>query len=347
MRTFGRNIECKPEALSARQKTRRDLLTFAALSVILSPGLSRASEMSIEIVAAPSNLGLRPLAPGHEPGSWKAPAALLAAGLTQRLGAVQVHALARPAYHFDAQDGTRVRNGREIHRFSQTLADAVAPILARGNFPLVLGGDCSILLGCLLGARRDGLCGLIHVDGHSDFVHPGMRAPMSGLGSAAGMDLALASGRGEALLTEWGDEFTPLVADERIVQIGEREDQDTDYAYPDIQHTRIHRINIRTALAQGIEATAREASGHLRVQHLQRIWLHVDVDVLDQKVMPAVDSPGSPGLNFDQLATLIKRLRASGGIIGADISVFDPELDPEGRYARGLVHTLVDGFAPL
>jgi arginase len=96
-----------------------------------------------------------------------------------------------------------------------------------------------------------------------------------------------------------------------------------------------------------MEATARQAIECLEAKHLGRAWLHVDVDVLDQKVMPAVDSPGSPGLNLDQLATLIKRLRASARIIGADISVFDPELDPEGRHARALARCLAQAFGPL
>jgi arginase len=91
--------------------------------------------------------------------------------------------------------------------------------------------------------------------------------------------------------------------------------------------------------------TARQAIEHFEVGSLRRIWLHVDVDVLDQRIMPAVDSPGSPGLSFDQLVTLIKRVRASGIIIGADISVFDPELDPDGRYARQLARSLGQAFA--
>lgn len=345
MQTDHRQLKWEREEISASQKTRRALLQFAALTAIVPMGSARAGEMNIEIVAAPSNLGLRPLKPGHEPGAWRAPEALLAAGLARKLKAASVHQLTRPTYRFEAQDGTRVRNGREIRSFSEILADGVAPILARGHFPLVLGGDCSILIGCLLGTRRGGRCGLIHVDGHSDFVHPGIPIPTSGLGSAAGMDLALASGRGEALLTDWGAELTPLVADEHIVQIGEREDRDADYAYPDIRQTRIQRIDIRTALARGIDATARQAIEHLQAERLDRIWLHVDVDVLDQKVMPAVDSPGSPGLNFDQLAALIRRLRASARIVGADVTVFDPELDPDGRYARELARTLAEGFA--
>jgi arginase len=332
-------------AESKRTLTRRTLLRGGILAAIIPAAASRANTTALEVVMAPSNLGLRPPSRGHEPGTWKAPEALREAGLLERLKPVKLHRLARPPYHFEAQDGTRVRNGREIRTFSESLAYEVADILSRSAWPLVLGGDCSILLGCLLGARRGGVCGLIHVDGHSDFVHPGNYDPATRLGSAAGMDLALASGRGETLLTNWGPGRTPLVADEHVVQIGEREERDPDYAYPDIRQTRIRRIDVHTALRQGMEATARQAIEYLEAE-LDRVWLHVDVDVLDQKVMPAVDSPGSPGLDFDQLATLIKHLRAFTRIIGADISVFDPELDPDGRYARELARCLAQAFGP-
>jgi arginase len=63
---------------------------------------------------------------------------------------------------------------------------------------------------------------------------------------------------------------------------------------------------------------------------LDRVWLYADLDVLDQVVMPAVDSPGSPGLDFAQLAELLSRLL--GRVIGLDVTIYDPELDPAGEY---------------
>ena len=326
--------------------TRRAVI--GAWTILMPAALTRAAALSRpEVIMAPSNLGLRPPSPGHEPGTWRAPEALRKAGLLNELMPARVHQLDRPLYHFEAQDGTQVRNGQEMRHFSESLAHEVGDTLSRGAFPLVLGGDCSILLGCLLGARQGGVCGLIHIDGHSDFMHPGDYPSGTVLHSAAGMDLALASGRGEALLTDWGQGLRPLVADQHIIQIGEREDGDPDYSYPDIKQTRITRINVRAALAQGMGVTARQAIERLKAEHINRVWLHVDVDVLDEKVMPAVDSPGSPGFDFDQLAELIRGLRASSRIIGADISVFDPELDPDGIYGRGLVQCLARAFAPL
>lgn len=101
------------------------------------------------------------------------PRALLSAGLEARLRPARVVELARPPYEFDAQPATRVRNGVTIREHALRLGEAVQAALAASRFAVVLGGDCSILLGCLLGARRDGRCGLVHLDGHSDFRHPG------------------------------------------------------------------------------------------------------------------------------------------------------------------------------
>jgi arginase len=98
---------------------------------------------------------------------------MLDAGLGARLAPERLVELDRPSYEFEAQSGTRIRNGLTIREHSLLLADAVESALSAGRFAFVLGGDCSILLGCLNGARRVGRCGLVHVDGHIDFFHPG------------------------------------------------------------------------------------------------------------------------------------------------------------------------------
>jgi arginase len=314
----------------------------AALGLSALAPVAHAAPRALEIIAAPCNLGLRPLTPGREPGTWRAPEALRAAGLETRLRPAHVTRLARPPYSFDAMPGSRIRNGPTLRAYSQTVADAVAAALDRNAFPLVVGGDCSLMLGGLLGARRRGPTGLVHVDGHADFFHPGNYDPAARLGSVAGMDLALATGRGEATLANWGPRLTPLVADRDAVQIGERGTKDANYPFHDMAKTAIRQFTIETIQAEGVEKVAAQA---LAAVSPRRLWLHVDLDVLDQKVMPAVDSPGTPGLDFDQLARLIRTLRASGRIVGANVVIFDPELDPKGDYARGIVDCLATALA--
>lgn len=287
-----------------------------------------------DLIEAPSNLGLRPLTPGAEPGTWRAPAALAAAGLTARLSPARHVRLARPRYVADAVPGTRIRNGHALRTFNLALADEIEHSLARGALPVVIGGDCSNLLGCLVALRRAGGRGLVHVDGHSDFSHPGNYDAASRLGAAAGMDLALATGRGEPLLTAWPGVTGALVDDADAIQIGERDDVSV---YAGLAQTAIHRIPIQALHAAGVAATTGQAIARMQARGLDRAWLHIDLDVLDQAVMPAVDSPGSPGLGFDELGRLVRALLDSGRLAGLDIAIYDPDLDPDGAYAARIV----------
>jgi len=302
----------------------------------------------IELIAAPSSLGLKPNGAGREPDTWRGPGALLATGLAARLGA-RVAWLAHPAYVFEPQPGTRIRNGVSIRAFSLELAAHVAGALARGAFPIVLGGDCSILLGCLLGNRHAGGRGLVHVDGHSDFFHPGNYDTSTRLGSAAGMDLALATGRGEPLLTCWPDLDGPLVDDRDACQVGERDAETAEFAaaYGDIVRTAITQTTIQQLLARGPAAVAGELVDWLHRRALRRVWLHVDLDVLDQSQLPAVDSPGSPGLDFDGLDALLGPLVASGCVAGIDFTIYDPGLDPGLAHADRIARSVGRSAAAL
>lgn len=261
------------------------------------------------------------------------------AGLVSAVNASEVLRLERPMYAFEAQPGTQIRNGQSIRAFSMQLKDAVHGVLQSGGFPLVIGGDCSVLLGGLYGLRRAGGRGLVHIDGHSDFYQ--MRSgDVAQLGAAAGMDLALASGRGEALLTDWPEVGT-LARDQDIIQIGERDSAGDRNRIPD---TGITQITAQRALADGMHAVAAATVQKLTASRLDRVWLHVDLDVLDQSAMDAVDSPGSPGLTFEQLGDLVQALCASGRIAGADFAIYDPELDMGRRYARPIVQCIARGI---
>jgi arginase len=294
----------------------------------------------MHIILAPTNLGLSPLRPGHVPGTWRAPQALMAHGLAQRLGAGAVTELPQPTYSPAAQPGTRIRNGHAIRAFTLALAAEVAAVQARGDFPLVVGGDCSILLGALAGSRSAGPLSLVHIDGHSDFRHPGNYDPQQMLGAVAGMDLALATGRGEPLLAEWPGVTGPLVPERQVLQLGERECRDADFAWPDINQTAIARIDVFAANRMGKAEIVRQIEQMLATEPEWRFWLHLDVDVLDQTIMPAVDSPGSPGIDRLWLENIVARLLQNPMCCGMTLSVFDPELDPDGRYAALIVEML-------
>ena len=92
-------------------------------------------------------------------------------------------------------------------------------------------------------------------------------------------------------------------------------------------------------------ATAARVLAVVGKADLAGYWLHLDVDVLDPSVMPAVDSPDPGGLGADQLAAILDALAA--GAAGIQVTVFDSDLDPDGRYARLLVDVIVAGLARM
>jgi len=297
----------------------------------------------IAIVDAPSNLGLRPPTATSVPGCAKAPGALRDQGLVARLDARDAGCVTPPRYDpGDWRPGDGVAHTKHIANYTRKLADRIGSLVDAGEFAVVLGGDCSILLGAALAMNRrssevDGHIGLIYVDGHSDFRHPGNA---SYVGAAAGEDLALATGRGEADLAGIEDR-RPYFRDSDVVVLGIRTH---DEYRLDLQAAGIACRPAPQLRAEGAARTAQWARKHLA--ECAGYWLHVDVDVLDPAVMPAVDAPDPGGIAYAELELLIASLVATPRCLGVEITVFDPDYDPRGRYAMEVVDTLVAGLAP-
>jgi arginase len=69
---------------------------------------------------------------------------------------------------------------------------------------------------------------------------------------------------------------------------------------------------------------------------LQGFWVHFDVDVLDDTIMPAVDYRYEGGLSWDEAAQLLQGLLSRPGARGLEVTIFNPNLDPGGSIARQL-----------
>jgi arginase len=302
------------------------------------PAVSRR----IAVLDAPSNLGLRPPSLGTVPGCAKAPGALRDHGLVARLGARDAGCVTPPRYDPTGwQPGDGVCQAEQIAEYTVRLADRIGAILDAGEFPLVLGGDCSILLGAALAINRlaeqlEGRPGLVFVDGHSDFRHPGNARYV---GAAAGEDLALVTGRGQVELA--GIEHRrPYLRDSDVVVIGIREH---DEYRMDLQAAGFAVRAVPQLRAEGPARTAQWAREQLT--DCVGFWVHVDVDVLDPAVMPAVDAPDDGGIAHPELELLIAGLVSDTSCLGMELTVFDPDHDPDGRYAAELVDMLVSALS--
>jgi arginase len=232
-------------------------------------------------------------------------------------------------------------NPSGLRDYALALADALGPVLTRGEFPIVLGGDCSILLGNALALRRRGRYGLLFLDGHADFYQP--EAEPSG--EAASMDLALATGRGPEVVVNV-EGRRPLVRDEDTVLFAFR---DAELAAAEGSRPlapTLFALDLATVRELGIDRAARDAIAHLeRDGGPTGFWIHLDVDVLDDAIMPAVDYRLPDGLNWAELITVLRAGIASELAVGLEITIFNPSLDADHRCARALVDALVSGLA--
>ncbi len=294
----------------------------------------------IAIIEAPSNLGLKPPSPGREPGTARAPAALRRAGLHGLISPTRVTVVEAPTYHPDENRAVNVRNVAAIADYSRRLADAVGGCLSRGEFPLVLGGDCSILLGSMLGLKRRGEPALIYIDGHTDFYLP----EQSTSGGAAGMDLAFVTGWGPDALTNI-EGLKPYVREEQVATLGNRDfDRLPPAPIPSATDSRMHYRDLVGLRHAGMAQAAKEALEAIHNGKPRDTFLHVDVDVLDSTIMPAVDSPQADGLRYDELSALLKAIIGSGLVTGMEVTIFDPDHDQDGHLARELVTVFADSL---
>lgn len=290
----------------------------------------------LTIIQAPSVLGLRPS------GVQDLPAALLGAGLRDRLAAVDGGRVDPPEYDSRRDTDTGILNPGGIAQYSLWLADAVGEILARGGFPVVLGGDCSILLGNLLALRRRGRYGLLFIDGHTDFYQPSAEPN----GEAASMDLALATGRGPRILADL-DRRGPLVRDEDVVAFGFRDAEESAQAGMQPLPPQLRTVDLEAVREAGALWATRRAVDRLAAHETVGYWVHLDADVLDDAVMPAVDYRLPGGLTWVELEDVLRAALASGKAVGLDVTIFNPRLDPDGRIAPRLVECLHRGLSVL
>jgi arginase len=285
------------------------------------------------IIEAPSVLGLRPT------GVERLPDALIGAGLDARLRARRAGRVEPPAYDDRRDPETLMLNPRGIAEYTPALADAIGHVLDTGDFPVVLGGDCSIVLGSLLALRRRGRYGLLYVDGHADFYQPEANTN----GQAASSDLALATGRGPGIMTTF-EGYRPLVRDRDVVAFGFRDAEEAAIYGSQLPPPDMKTVDLREIRRSGIAATAREAVDRLSRPWLNGFWIHLDADALDDAVMPAVDYRLPDGLSWQELDAILRAALESPKAAGIEVTIFNPHLD-DGTIARSLVDALVRSLA--
>jgi arginase len=233
-----------------------------------------------------------------------------------------------------AGDGTRGQSGllnepALAHLVAATRA-AVAASLDRGDLPLLVGGDCPVLLGALAAGRdRQGELGLLLVDGHEDAWPP----HRSETGEASDSEVAIALGRVDRL-PGLLDELVPLLAPDSVAMLGPRDRRELDTAGVESLDGRVALFRDDAAVrAAGAASSAREAIAAVA----PRFWLHVDLDVLSTDDFPAADYPQPGGLGWEELLEIAREALADRGCLGCSVVIYNPDLDPSRSAAQRIV----------
>jgi arginase len=276
-------------------------------------------------------LGVPTNSSGRVDGVARAPAALREAGLVDALGELgdirDYGDVSLPPPTPERDPDIDLIDPFGFVAVMTRVRDAVAAILDDGCFPLVIGGDCPLLLGCLIAARADDGVRLLFVDGHEDGYTP----ELSITGEAADMELAFALGLADAT---WSPELAaamPVVSPADVRILGAR-----DAAV--LRSEGVPTLADRVATVDGDlllsdpSGVTKKASSSLAAPW----WFHLDLDVLSTEALPAVDYRQPGGLGWDELL-LVATTALEGGPLGWNVTIYNPDLDPDRAHARRIV----------
>ena len=300
--------------------------------------------MAVKIVRHPKKIaliGAPSSAAAFLPGSEKAPAALRAAGIVERLRSagyeVIDHGDCAPQLFADDEEHRRARNLSAIVAGLTDLKMRAEVAIKSGALVLVLGGDCAQVIGLLTGARRYYKhINLLWYDRDADLNTPATTPS----GRIDGMVVAHIIGRGAPELVRfWGE--PPLVREPDVTLFGlERLDLPEQEFLSKSPLRHMAAADVQT---KGASAAAREALTYLHADAHEFV-LHLDTDVIAQEEFPGVNVPGSGGLNFEEVRASLKEFARHKNLLGLDIAQYNPDKDPDGSGAPKLVDLLVEAL---
>jgi arginase len=301
--------------------------------------------LAVKIVRQPKKIaliGACSSAAAFLPGTEKAPAALRAAGLVEKLKNIGYEVAdlgdCAPRLFADDEEHRRARNLPAIVAGLNDLKVHAEVAIKSGALVLVLGGDCAQVIGLLTGARRYYKhLNLFWMDRDADLNTPASTPS----GRIDGMVVASIIGRGAPELVRfWGE--TPLVREPDVLLFGlERVDPpEQDF----LSKSPLRYVYAADIQKKGAAAATRDALAHLHAESREFI-LHVDTDIIAQEEFPAVNVPGSGGLTFDDVRQSLREVLSQKTLLGLDVAQYNPERDADGSGAQKLVELLVDALA--
>ncbi|HUI86206.1 MAG TPA: arginase family protein [Nitrososphaerales archaeon] len=228
---------------------------------------------------------------------------------------------------------TGIKNLGHFSEASEMISRTTAK-LASDSSILCLGGECSLIVGSLAGLAGvfDGRPGMLWMDSHGDFNTP----ETSPSGYIGGMCLAMAVGRGPELGRD-AELHRPLIQERAVVHLGSRAlDSGEERSMKSSEMWLVKMTDFRK---HGVSEVASQVSKHL-ADRADWLICHLDVDVIDPTVIPAVNYPTPGGLYVEEIVPIIRALQQTGRLKVINVTAYNPSYDPNGQCAQTIAQLL-------
>jgi arginase len=290
----------------------------------------------IALIGAPSS------AAAFSAGSEKAPAALRTAGLAEKLQGIGYEVVdygdCAPRLFADDEEHRRARNLPEIVAGLNDLKTRAELAVKSGALVLVLGGDCAQVIGLLTGVRRYYKhVNLLWFDRDADLNTPASTPS----GRIDGMVVAHIIGKGAPELVRFWSE-APLVREPDVTLFGLERIDPPEQEF--LSKSPMRHIDAADVQAKGAHKAAHEALAQVHAD-VREFVLHLDTDVIAQEEFPAVNVPGSGGLNFEAVRASLVEFAKHKNLLGLDVAQYNPDKDPDGSGAKKLIDMLVEALS--
>lgn len=198
------------------------------------------------------------------------------------------------------------------------------PLFKENTFSLLLGGDCSIIVGTVTNLYKQfgEDCHVLIIDAHVDDLAPNSEQCVG----AAAMGLWF--------LTNQNKFWPHLLPGSLFTVLGSQENPKTNQSISTISLQQLRENGIKESMTNILSS----------IGNKKKIFIHFDVDVINEIDMPAAYMPSKIGLSLQEANILLNELVSDSRVIGMELTEFSPLKDPAGDVTSKLIETLVTIF---
>lgn len=205
-------------------------------------------------------------------------------------------------------------------QLAEKISERVRACREAGIFPIVLSGNCNAAVGTVTGCGAEGTA-IVWFDGHGEATTP----ETTRSGFLDGMPISILLGRAWQTLAKSVPGFSPIPGN-RIVLFGARDLEAAETTL--LEDAGVRQTATVAELTQVLPALTKS---------VERVYIHVDLDVLDPSVAKSNQWTPPDGISLETLIEAIRGVKTRATISALGIASYDPEVDQDGKALAAAV----------